>query len=61
MLAACMLIYEQTMASVEAYIDFSEEENIEEDVIDRVRDSLHTIIDNINNHLSDGNNITITT
>ena len=56
-----MLIYEQTMASVEAYIDFSEEENIEEDVIDRVRDSLHTIIDDINNHLSDGNNISVTT
>ena len=32
MLAACILIYEQTMASVEAYIDFSEEENIEEEL-----------------------------
>ena len=59
MLAVCILIYEQTMASVEAYIDFSEEENIEEDVIDRVKDSLHTIIDNINNHLSDGNNTSL--
>ena len=49
------------MASVEAFIDFSEEENIEEDVIDRVRDSLHSIIDNISKHLSDGNNITVTT
>lgn len=39
---------------MEAYIDFSEDENIEEDIIDQVKNNLLQLNNDIYNHLKDG-------
>ncbi|KAJ1528095.1 hypothetical protein ONE63_008011 [Megalurothrips usitatus] len=44
----------QDLAHVEAYIDFSEDENIEDDVMDRVDESLTKLSNDIQMHLADG-------
>ncbi|KAJ2055500.1 mitochondrial splicing system protein [Coemansia sp. S2] len=42
------------MANIEAYIDFSEEENIDDDVLDNVRRIAASLKEEIANHLNDG-------
>ncbi|KAJ2868553.1 mitochondrial splicing system protein [Coemansia aciculifera] len=42
------------MANIEAYIDFSEEENIDDDVLDNVRRIAGSLKEEIANHLNDG-------
>ncbi|KAJ2701689.1 mitochondrial splicing system protein [Coemansia sp. IMI 209128] len=42
------------MANIEAYIDFSEEENIEDGVLDNVRRIAGSLKEDIANHLNDG-------
>lgn len=42
------------MAHIEAYIDFSEEENIEHDVLERCGEKLQVLVEEIRSHLKDG-------
>ncbi|KAJ9600798.1 hypothetical protein L9F63_001010 [Diploptera punctata] len=42
------------MAHVEAYIDFSEDENIEENVLETVEENIKNLRSNIQKHLADG-------
>nr|CAD7572125.1 unnamed protein product [Timema californicum] len=44
----------RVVAHVEAYIDFSEDENIEENVMDQVEVAVKDLMKNIENHLTDG-------
>ncbi|XP_034249068.1 tRNA modification GTPase GTPBP3, mitochondrial [Thrips palmi] len=44
----------QNLAHVEAYIDFSEDENIEDDVMANVIDSLRKLSQEVETHLTDG-------
>lgn len=47
-------ILSECVASVEAYIDFGEEDNIESDVMQNVHKALVKLVRDINKHLSDG-------
>lgn len=44
----------QNVAHLEAYIDFSEDENIEENVMDEVKKNLLWLDNDIQKHLTDG-------
>ncbi|XP_024946818.1 tRNA modification GTPase GTPBP3, mitochondrial isoform X2 [Cephus cinctus] len=44
----------QSVANLEAYIDFSEDDNIESDVLNRCNETLRDLSLNIKTHLSDG-------
>ncbi|KAJ9589478.1 hypothetical protein L9F63_017295, partial [Diploptera punctata] len=44
----------KSMAHVEAYIDFSEDENIEENVLETVEENIKNLRSNIQKHLADG-------
>lgn len=44
----------QNVAHLEAYIDFSEDENIEENVMDEVKKNLLRLDNDIQKHLTDG-------
>ncbi|XP_054756636.2 tRNA modification GTPase GTPBP3, mitochondrial-like isoform X1 [Lytechinus pictus] len=44
----------RTVAHVEAFIDFSEDENIEEGVLDRAREEVRQLLNEVRRHLHDG-------
>lgn len=43
----------KSLANVEAYIDFNEEENVEEDALDEVEQIVQNLIKSIESHLND--------
>lgn len=47
-------ILSESVASIEAYIDFGEEDNIESDVVQRARDALEQLMRALEGHLADG-------
>ena len=47
-------ILSQSLANIEAYIDFSEDDNIESDVLHNCNDTLNQLANNIEHHLADG-------
>ncbi|NWX94754.1 GTPB3 GTPase, partial [Nothoprocta pentlandii] len=44
----------QALAHVEAYIDFSEDDNVEEDVLSRVAEAVRALEQEVGAHLQDG-------
>ena len=48
------LILSHCVAHLEAYIDFSEEDNIEGDVLEKCNENLNNLAKKIENHLADG-------
>lgn len=46
--------YQQCMAFVEAFIDFSEDDNIEDGVLEKVNKQVKLLLLEIKNHLKDG-------
>lgn len=47
-------VLSESVASVEAYIDFGEEDNIEGDVVQRAHDGLRQLMRDLEEHLADG-------
>lgn len=47
-------VLSESVASIEAYIDFGEEDNIESDVVQRAHDALKQLMRNLEEHLADG-------
>ncbi|XP_034943928.1 tRNA modification GTPase GTPBP3, mitochondrial [Chelonus insularis] len=47
-------ILSKSLANIEAYIDFSEDDNIEDGILEECNTSIINLLDNISQHLSDG-------
>lgn len=47
-------VLSESVASIEAYIDFGEEDNIESDVVQRAHDALRQLMRDLEEHLADG-------
>ncbi|XP_025266838.1 tRNA modification GTPase GTPBP3, mitochondrial isoform X2 [Camponotus floridanus] len=47
-------VLSESVASIEAYIDFGEEDNIESDVVQRAHDALRQLVRDLEEHLADG-------
>lgn len=47
-------VLSESVASIEAYIDFGEEDNIESDVVQRAHDALKQLMRDLKGHLTDG-------